>query len=146
MQLTDEATLFRVVLVLRGSWAKLFWTATLLSLFGASVLPTHMRALVCRFTGALMDEEACCPTGAAKQAAPVARLLDQGCCVVRTVDLPKLLSDHQADGPAPCDWQARGSMVSSEAPPPDAASIPLHRVRPPPLGPPLRLLKSSFLI
>jgi len=144
--LTDETALFRVVLVLKGRWAKLFWMAALLPLFGASVLPTHMRALVCRFTGALMDEEACCPAGDEKQAAPVARLLDQGCCVVRTVDLPKLLSDHQADGPAPCDPQALVWTVTSELPPPDAAGVSLHRVRPPPLGPPLRLLKSSFLI
>ena len=144
--MTDVAALFRLVLVLKGRGAKLFWMAALLPLFGASVLPTHRRALVCRFTGALMDEESCCPAGGEKQAAPVARLLDQGCCVVRTVDLPKLVSDHQADGPAPCDWQALVSTVTSELPPPDAAGIPLHRVRPPPLGPPLRLLKSSFLI
>ena len=146
MRLTDEAALVRVVLVLRGSWAKLFWMAALWPLFGASVLPTHMRALVCRFTGALMDEEVCCPTGGEKQAAPVTRLLDQGCCVVRTTDLPKLVSDHPADGPAPCGAWALESIVTSELPPPDAGRSPLHRVRPPPLGSPLRFLKSSFLI
>ena len=144
--MTDEATLFRVVVVLKGRWSKLLWVVALLPLFGASVLPTHMRALVCRFTGALMDEEGCCPGGGEKQATTVAKLLDQGCCVVRTVDLPKLVSDHQSDGPAACDGQPFLWTVASELPPPRSAAIPLHRVRPPPLGPPLRLLKSSFLI
>jgi hypothetical protein len=130
----------------KGRWSKFLWMAALVPLFGASVLPTQMRALVCRFTGALMDEEACCPPGDEKQAAPAAQLLDQGCCVVRTVDFPKLLSDHQADGPARCDAQPLRSTLTSELTPPEALGLPLHRVRPPPLGPPLRLLKRSFLI
>jgi hypothetical protein len=120
--------------------------AALVPLFGASVLPTQMRALVCRFTGAIMDEEVCCPPGDEKQAAPVAQLFDQGCCVVSTVDLPKLVSDLQADGPVRSDWQPLPSTLASEPPPLRGRGIPLHRVRPPPLGPPLRLLKSSFLI
>lgn len=134
------------MVVLKGRWSKLLWTAALLPLFGASVLPTHLRALVCRFTGALMDEKACCPEADDKQAAPIAQLLDQGCCVVRTADLPKLVSDHPSDGPATCDGQPVLWTATSELPPPRAAAIPFHRVRPPPLGPPLRLLKSSFLI
>lgn len=130
----------------KGRWSKPLWIAALVPLFGASVLPTQMRALVCRFTGALMDEATCCPAVVEKQAAPVAQLLDEGCCVVRTVDLPKLLSDHRADGPARGDSQPLLSTLTSELPRPHAVGLPLHRVRPPPLGPPLRLLKRSFLI
>jgi hypothetical protein len=130
----------------KGRWSKLLWIAALVPLLGASVLPTQMLALVCRFTGALMDEEACCPLGNQEQAAPVSRLLDQGCCVVRTVDLPKLLSDRQVNGPGRYDAQTLLSKLSSDLPPPDAVGLPLHRVRPPPLDRPLRLLKRSFLI
>lgn len=132
--------------MLRGRCSKLLWMAALLPLFGASVLPTQMRALVCRFTGALMDEAACCPPSDDKQAAPVAQLLDQACCVVRTVDLPKLLSDHRAESPACCDSPPLRSTVTFALPPPADLGVPSHRVRPPPLGPPLRLLKHSFLI
>jgi hypothetical protein len=130
----------------KGRLLQFLWMAALVPLFGASVLPTQMRALVCRLSGALMDEETCCPLGDEKQAAAVAQMLDQGCCVLKTVELPKLLSDHQADGPAQCDSQPLWSTLTSELLPPETVGLPLHRVRPPPLGPPLRLLKRSFLI
>ena len=119
--------------------------AALVPLCGASVLPTEMRALVCRFTGAVMDQETCCPDGDEKQTPPVSQLFDQGCCVVRTVDLPKLLSDHQADDLVR-DVQPLLPASTSELTPPGRVGVPLDRVRPPPLGPPLRLLKRSFLI
>ena len=130
----------------KGRWSKLLWMVALVPLFGASVLPTQVRALVCRFTGALMDEETCCPSHDQKQAEPMAQLREQGCCVVRTVELPKLLSEHQVDGPVRFDGLPLLSAPISELPAPSAADLPFHRVRPPPLGPPLRLLKRSFLI
>ena len=130
----------------KGRWSKLLWIAALVPLFGATVLPTQLRALVCRVTGVLMDEKACCPAGDQTQAASVSRLFDQGCCVVRTVDLPKLLSDHQADGPIRWDGQPLVFAGAAELTRPDAVGLPSPRVRPPPLGPPLRFLKRSFLI
>ncbi len=130
----------------KGRWSKLLWMVALVPLFGASVLPTQVRALVCRFTGAMMDEETCCPSRDQKQAVPMAQLREQGCCLIKIVELPKLLSEHQVDGPVRFDGQPQLSTLSSELPVHQAPDLPFHRVRPPPLGPPLRLLKRSFLI
>lgn len=130
----------------KGRWSKLLLMAALAPLLGASVLPTQTLALVCRFTGALMDEEACCPLTDQKQASPVSQLVDQGCCVVRSMDLPKLVSDRQVNGAGRCNAQPVLSEQTSEPLLPDAGGLPLHRVRPPPLGPPILLLKRSFLI
>jgi hypothetical protein len=132
--------------MLAGRWSKLLWMAALVPLFGASVLPTQLRSLVCRFTGALMDEAACCPPAEDKQVAPVAELQDQGCCAVRTVDLPKLLSDHRAESPAGCSSQPLPPARTADLAPLAGVAFACHVLRPPPLGPPLRLLKRSFLI
>jgi len=48
--------------MLRGWRSKSLWVAALLPLLAASVLPTQIRTLVCRFTGAIMQEEICCPS------------------------------------------------------------------------------------
>jgi hypothetical protein len=122
------------------------WVAALVPLFAASVLPTQIRTLVCRFTGAIMQPETCCPSDLENETPAAAELLGETCCLVKTVDLPKLLSEHGSDGTPPV--QAPAVAVGR---PPDALELasdwaPSLPVRPPPLGPPILLVKRSFLI
>ena len=130
----------------RGSRAKALWIAATLPLLAASVLPTQFSTLVCRFTGAVMDVEACCPGRDVDQAPVRAQLLDETCCIVRTVDLGKLVSDRSLDGAPP---RIEALIALSLGPPPFLPPRHVRRVRPvgpPPVGPPLILVKSSFLI
>jgi hypothetical protein len=122
------------------------WAAALLPLLAASVLPTQIRTLVCRFTGAIMQVETCCPSGLEGKTPPMSQLLGESCCLVKTVDLPKLLTEHRTDGVQPV--QASYFAVGQ----PSRALVvlggwkPSLPVRPPPLGPPILLVKRSFLI
>jgi hypothetical protein len=119
--------------------------AVLLPLFAAAVLPTQIRTLVCRVTGAIMKLETCCP--ADDEAAPsTAQLLGENCCLVRTVDLPKLISEHRA-GSVPPDLGQPVPLAQTF----DAQVLADRRAQfsppgPPSVGPPLLLLKRSFLI
>jgi hypothetical protein len=131
--------------MLNGRRPKALWVAALLPLLAASVLPTQFRSLVCRFTGAIMQLETCCPSDQ-DQTPPTSQLLGENCCLVKTVDLPKLVSERWTDGTPPVHMaplalgQPSGmlALVSGWTP-----SLP---VRPPPLGPPILLVKYSFLI
>ncbi|HVV51250.1 MAG TPA: hypothetical protein VHO06_16395 [Polyangia bacterium] len=109
-------------------------------------MPTQIRTLVCRFTGAIMRLEACCPSDLEEKTAPVAQLLGESCCLAKVVDLPKLLSDHQPDGSPTLHEQALAAGPTVEVLVPVVRWTPFHAVRPPPHGPPLILLKRSFLI
>jgi hypothetical protein len=130
-----------------GRWSKALWLAAVLPLFAASVLPTHLRTLICRFTGAVMEVEACCPADRDANTPVHAQLLDENCCVVKTVDLAKLVSDRRSEvAPSP-DIAPLAVALAPAA----ALSIPLADVHsrpvgPPLVGPPLILLKRSFLI
>jgi hypothetical protein len=129
-----------------GTRSKLLWMAALVPLFAASVLPTRISTLVCRVTGAVMEMEVCCPASDGAQGPTQAQLAGENCCVLKAVDLRPLLSDSRYEG-AP-----RISPPFVAAAP--AAGVPLlpiiadHRraARPPIVGPPLLLLKRSFLI
>lgn len=120
--------------------------AALLPLLAASVLPTQIRTFVCRFTGTVMQLEACCPSDRHEATAPASQLLGENCCLAKVVDLPKLLSEQLADG-AP---RVRVPALASEATVRDLVAVgrctSFDSVRPPPHGPPLLLLKRSFLI
>ncbi len=128
-----------------GTRSKALWMAALVPLLAASVLPTQIRTLVCRVSGAVMDIEVCCPSEDQGQIRTHAQLIDESCCVVKTVDLQKLVSERRADGAPP------RSLLLAAAPVP-ATSLPaaapphIRPVAPPPIGPPLLLLKRSFLI
>jgi len=136
-----------------GSWSKVLWMAALLPLFAASVLPTQLRTLICRVTGAVMEVDACCPAAPAAQgqqgqmvAGISESISDPGCCAIQTVDLDGLLAEHRSD-------EAPPSSVAPAAPAPMAGLVLVARPtpsarqdRPPPVGPPLLLLKRSFLI
>jgi hypothetical protein len=102
--------------------------------------------LVCRFSGAIMDVEACCPSDLEQKVRPAAQLLGENCCLVKTLDLPKLISERGADGLLPDLGQPvslaqtfdqnvladRGALLG----PPGPLAV----------GPPLLLLKRSLLI
>jgi hypothetical protein len=124
--------------------------AALLPLFAASVLPTHLRTLICRVTGAVMEVDVCCPDDPAAKAQAAARtsesISDLGCCVVKTIDLGRPLAEHEAEGAPPSSFTpvsatpATGVVLAAR----HTASV--RQDRPPPVGPPLLLLKRSFLI
>jgi hypothetical protein len=117
-----------------------------LPLFAAAVLPTQIRTLVCRFTGAIMDSEVCCPSNGDDQTPPESQLLTESCCIVKTVDLPKLVSDRRVDSaPAP-HHELLPIAFSLETPRLVDRAAQARPVGPPPLGPPIVLLKRSFLI
>jgi hypothetical protein len=131
--------------MLNGRRPKALWVAALLPLLAASVLPTQIRTLVCRFTGAIMQVETCCPSDQ-DRTPPTSQLLGENCCLVKTVDLPKLLSERWTDGTPPV--QAPTLAVGQPSGPLELMSgwTPSLPVRPPPLGPPIFLVKHSFLI
>lgn len=132
--------------MLSGWRSKALWVAALLPLLAASVLPTQIRTLVCRFTGAIMQEEICCPSALDEKTPPATQLIGEGCCVVKTVDLAKLVSEHSSDGLPPV--QALALAVAQPSSPLvfPRRWTPSRPVRPPPRGPSILLIKRSFLI
>ena len=132
--------------MLGGRTLTVLRVAALLPLFAATVLPPQIRTLVCRFTGAIMQLETCCPSDLDKEPAPGAELLGESCCVAKVVDLPKLLSEQLDDAAPALHEQALAAGFTVERLVPVGRWTPSHAVRPPPLGPPLILLKRSFLI
>ena len=83
--------------MIRGRLSKVLWMAALVPLSLAAVLPSQVATLVCRFTGAMMEAEVCCPT--ADQGPPdlQARLLDEGCCSRTIIELPTLVCARRAE-------------------------------------------------
>ena len=115
-------------------------------LFAATVLPTQIRTLICRVTGAIMQLETCCPSALEEETAPVAQVLGESCCLVKVVDLPKLLTEQRFDGAPPVHEPTVAVGPNVDDLIFVARSRPAHLVRPLPHGPPLLLLKRSFLI
>jgi hypothetical protein len=132
--------------MLSGRMSKGLWVAALLPLFAASVLPTQIRTLVCRFTGAIMQVETCCPSDLDEKTPPVSQLLGENCCLVKAVDLPKLLSEHSTAGNPPVQAAAPSVGQPSSAAVLIGGWTPSLPVRPPPVGPSILLVKRSFLI
>jgi hypothetical protein len=120
--------------------------AAILPLFAASVLPTQLRTLICRFSGAVMEVEACCPEDPDGNVMAQAQLLDESCCIAKTVDLDKLISERRPEGAPTPDVTYLPIAPAPEVPIPTTADVHGRAVGPPPLGPPLILLKRSFLI
>lgn len=125
--------------------------AALLPLFLASVLPSRVATLICRFTGAAMEVEACCPTG--DDALPdvqarllQARLLDEGCCSRMITELPTLIGERRSEISRAHFHQPAVHVSASAAPPREAP--PGGSIRPvvPVLRPPPIALKHSLLI
>jgi len=129
-----------------GRWRKALWMAAILPLFAASVLPTQLRTLICRFTGAVMEVEICCPADQDGKTDKQAQLLDENCRIVKTVDLGKLLSERRPQGAPSPDTTISTVALGPAVALPAGAHAHDRPVGPPPLGPPLILLKRSFLI
>jgi hypothetical protein len=131
---------------MNGRRSKVLRAVALLPLLAASVLPTQIRSLVCRVTGVAMELETCCPSELEEKTPPVPHLIGENCCVVKMAHLPRLVSAPLTDGmppnPAPPiavgDLSAGLVFLSRVAP--------AFPIRPPPLGPPLFVVKRSFLI
>lgn len=129
-----------------GRWSRALWVAALLPLFAVSVLPTQLRTLVCRFTGAVMDAETCCPVKAEAEPQTQAALSEPGCCVVKTVDLRRPVAEQRSDAAPPHETIA---VATAPTPPrvlPGDAAPDAPPPGPPRVGPPLLLVKRSFLI
>jgi hypothetical protein len=129
-----------------GRWSKDLWMAAILPLFAATVLPTQLRTLICRFTGAVMDVETCCPGDQDGKVDTQAQILDENCCIVKTLDLGKLLSERRPQGAPSPDTTLPAVALAPSVSLPLGTDVHDRPVGPPPLGPPLILLKRSFLI
>ena len=129
------------------------WVAALLPLLAAAVLPTRIQTLVCRFTGVAMPAELCCPRASeagpgAAAVQPQASLREESCCLIKTVDLPRLLSEGQPDEAAARPVMAApiAGLVLFGPPRGTVARRWPIGVGPPRCGPRIVLLKRSFLI
>jgi len=129
-----------------GRWSRALWIAALLPLFAVSVLPTQLRTFICRFTGAVMDVETCCPADPDAQVRADAQLSEQGCCDVKTVDLGRLVAERRSENASPPELTTIAPGLMPVVLLPDAAAPDPRRFRPPSVGRPLLLLKRSFLI
>ena len=113
---------------------------------GALGLPATFSVAVCRFGMTAADD--CCPgrTGADQPEERAARVAGQGCCTRRVVDLGTPVAEHSREVASARPWVVpddslffTGDHVGGPAPSllrPSARAV----------GPPLRLLKQSFLI
>lgn len=127
--------------------------AALVPLILGVVLPEQVRTIVCRFSGAVMDVR-CCPGEPREPAGRVAadgQLRGESCCAVRTIDLARLVSDRLAESVPPRHQALRGEMAVVAERLPFTGLSHVRHVRPPFVrtsfgGPPLVLLKRSFLI
>lgn len=133
-------------LMRRGRLSKWLWMAALLPLCFAVVLPSHVATLVCRFTGAMLEAEASCPTGDEGPPDLQARLLDEGCCSRTITELPTLVCVRRAEADQAQVGQPVVFALAQVAPPPSGCRTrSVHRVvtpfRPPPIA-----LKQSLLI
>lgn len=126
-----------------------------------AVLPDQFRTLHCRYTGLVMDEVACCPS-VGQPGAPREVWRGEACCLVRSVELARLASEREREdanhrlsqrrpesggashlAPAAGALMTAPALLARAAPSRDARSLALARPR---VGPPLLLLKQSFLI
>jgi hypothetical protein len=126
--------------------SRLLGIAVLVPLFLGAVLPDHLRTLVCRYTGVAMPEESCCPEQGNQDLDTSARLRSESCCVVKTVELAKLLSERRVEVTPPYYPLPIARIVVA-----DVGLPPCRRVRAPstpatPTGPPIVLAKHAFLI
>ena len=130
----------------RARLSKLLGMAVLVPLFLAAVLPEGSRTLVCRYTGVVMPEETCCPETGASELPTPAQLRDESCCIVKTTQLVKLVSDRQTQTVGPNHHEVGTVVASVEStraivPPPSIRRQPVF-----PNRPPIVLVKHAFLI
>jgi hypothetical protein len=129
------------------AWAaKLLRSALVVPLILTLGLPGTFSIVVCRF-GAMVAPHGCCAGRAREQRATETqdRVAGDSCCSMRALDLGTSLAEHgnSVEGPSvPILAAAWTTSVESRPPRPATVYRPAARA----LGPPLRLLKQSFLI
>jgi len=131
-----------------GRLAKTMWLAVLVPLFLAAVLPDQVRTLVCRFSGAVMDED-CCPPEADEAVETEARVRNESCCSIKTIELARLVSDRRVEPASHRCYELRAHVPNIEVSDRSTRPAGLALIRyaaPPHVGPPIVLLKRSFLI
>jgi hypothetical protein len=129
----------------RGWTVALTRLAALLPVVLAAVLPSHALVVVCRF-GGVMDVESCCPAEHRDEAAVIeATVHDEPCCALVAKDFAPPASDLQGDLVQAVPPTAVQVVVATVPPPPQRFRL-VRSVIPPPLGPPIILVKQSFLI
>jgi hypothetical protein len=126
--------------------SRLLGMAVLVPLFLGTVLPDHLRTLVCRYTGVVMPEESCCPERGEQDRDTSARLRSESCCVVKTVQLVKLVSERRNEAAPPCYPPPVARTVVAEAGVPACHRVQAPSLPAPPLRPPIVLSKHAFLI
>jgi hypothetical protein len=133
-------------LMMRGRrLSRFLWMATVVPLFVAAVLPSHVSTFACRSTGVMMQVETCCPGDEKANRHPQSRLRDEACCSITTIDLARLVSNRPTETPF------RQHEVSVKLPATAVSVSPaglalIRYVAPHNVGPPILLLKRSFLI
>jgi hypothetical protein len=120
-------------------------TACLPLLFAVAVLPSHLTSFVCRFTGAVMESEACCPEMKGTPSGDQARLRDEACCAISSLVLPTLVSERRSEAQHQQLDQVGDVSAAEIIPPPSGGRAPIRYVVPP-LRPPPIALKRSLLI
>jgi hypothetical protein len=124
---------------------RLFTLATLLPVLVAIILPAVASVSVCRY-GMVMDADACCPKPADRDRDPGARLEDAPCCAKQAVAFDRLISERSTRIDHIPLSRVAASVVSLAPAWPAASPRLLPRLSPPPIGPPVRLIKQSFLL
>jgi hypothetical protein len=133
--------------VTRARATKLLLSAVALPLLAALLLPASFGVLVCRF-GHMVSADDCCAGRVQQETGEDAptRIDTEPCCSVRAVDLGAPLAEQSGRVEVARDWTlADGWSISIEdgsARP--RSTIPRPAVRA--IGPPLRLIKQSFLL
>ena len=128
-----------------GRLSKAVWMAVVVPLFLAAVLPAHSSTLVCRFTGAVMAED-CCPRQPDEKVEPQTELREQACCALKTIDLARLVSDRRAETEAVRHYAPWTPIAATFIPRPATFVGLIRSIASPAVGPPIVLLKRSFLI
>ena len=130
----------------RARLSKLLGLTVLVPLFLAAVLPESIRTLVCRYTGVVMPEETCCPEPGASELPTQPQLRDESCCIVKTIQLVKLVSDRQTQTVGPNHHDVGPVVASVESGRAIDRSSSIQRPPVFPNRPPIVLVKHAFLI
>ncbi len=121
----------------------IFALAALLSFLGVATRPAFSNVSACRFG---MADDSCCPGDDLSNRDTSPSLTDPSCCTLHLVEVDQLISETRADSGGRLDLVIPAVFACTFVAPPKSALLLVHRSLPPPLGPPLWLLKQSFLV
>ena len=123
-------------------------SAVALPLVAALLLPVSLRVVVCRFGMVATDD--CCAGQEHQDAIAAhragARLESEPCCSLRPIDLGTPLAERSARLDATPSWVLTDTWTIAVDPGLARPAAARHRPAARAIGPPLRVLKQSFLI